>query len=125
MSAQPATVTLAPDQLDVLAALVARHLAATLAAPADANAALIEASEVARRHGVTRAWVYEHADRLGAIRLSGGTRPRLRFDPARVAAALTDQPEPAPPICRSPTRRRRNTTDGGAPLLPIGPGRTA
>jgi hypothetical protein len=28
---------------------------------------------------VTREWVYQHADELGAVRLGGGRRPRLRF----------------------------------------------
>jgi len=42
---------------------------------------LVSAAEIARRFDVSRAWVYENADRLGAIRLGRGARPRLRFDP--------------------------------------------
>jgi len=47
--------------------------------------ALIDAAEVARRFGFSRDWVYENADRLGAVRLGDGPRARLRFDPAVVA----------------------------------------
>ena len=71
-------VALTPEQLDALAAQVARHLAAALAG--EPLGGLIDAAEVARRHGVTRAWVYEHADRLGAVRLGSGSRPRLRLN---------------------------------------------
>jgi predicted DNA-binding transcriptional regulator AlpA len=55
----------------------------------------LDALEVARRLGVSREWVYEHAAELGATRLGSGRRPRLRFperalgrpaaEPARVA----------------------------------------
>jgi hypothetical protein len=116
MNGQP-SFTLSPDQLEQLAAYVARHLAAFLAN--EAHSGLIDAAEVARRHGVTRAWVYEHADRLGAIRLGTGSRPRLRFNPDRVTAALTQHGKTATPQRRRAGRRRRNTTNGGAPLLPI------
>lgn len=49
---------------------------------------LLSAAEVAPRFGVTSEWVRDNADRLGAIRLGDGPRPRLRFDPKKVAAAL-------------------------------------
>ena len=41
----------------------------------------LRAAEVARRLGVTRDWVYEHASELHAVRIGGGPRPRLRFPP--------------------------------------------
>jgi hypothetical protein len=40
--------------------------------------------------GVTRNWVYAHAEDLGALRIGAGRRPRLRFDPDRVRRALGD-----------------------------------
>lgn len=43
--------------------------------------AWLDAQEVARRLGVSREWVYEHADELGALRIGSGLRPRLRFPP--------------------------------------------
>jgi hypothetical protein len=49
---------------------------------------LVTAAEIARRYGVSRQWVYENADRLGAVRLGRGARPRLRFDPGHVESQL-------------------------------------
>ncbi|HEY6781591.1 MAG TPA: hypothetical protein VI111_11585 [Thermoleophilaceae bacterium] len=63
----------------------------------------IDAREVARRFGFSRAWVYEHAGRLGAVRVGSGSRPRLRFNARVVAEALREpapepvEPEPEPP----------------------------
>ncbi|MGA8720316.1 MAG: hypothetical protein WB557_20070 [Solirubrobacteraceae bacterium] len=48
--------------------------------PSEATAWL-HAQEVAQRLGVSREWVYEHADELGALRIGSGPRPRLRFPP--------------------------------------------
>lgn len=48
----------------------------------------IDAREVARRFGLSRAWVYAHARQLGAVPIGSGPRPRLRFDPRVVADAL-------------------------------------
>jgi hypothetical protein len=79
---------------------------------------LIDASEVARRFGVDRQWVYQHAQELGAVRLGDGDRPRLRFAPARVADVLTPRPfplEPKPSPAKRPGRSQR------ADLLPVGP----
>jgi hypothetical protein len=45
---------------------------------------LITAADVAARFGVSRTWVYDNAELLGAIRLGTGAKARLRFDPARV-----------------------------------------
>jgi hypothetical protein len=39
----------------------------------------LDAREAANRLGVTREWVYEHANELGATRIGSGPRPRLRF----------------------------------------------
>jgi hypothetical protein len=78
-----------------------------------ASADLVDANEIARRFGVSRDFVYEHADDLGAVRLGNGPKARLRFDPAQVGRTLRKAPEkPA----RQPRRRasRRNSS-----LLPI------
>jgi hypothetical protein len=48
----------------------------------------IDASEVSRRFGLSRSWVYAHARQLGAVPIGSGPRPRLRFDPRVVADAL-------------------------------------
>jgi hypothetical protein len=52
--------------------------------------------------------VYENADRLGALRLGSGVRPRLRFDPQLVEKRLDSGDEGASP------RPQRGPDDGGA-----------
>jgi hypothetical protein len=49
---------------------------------------LVDAARLGRELGVSRAWVYEHAGELGAIRLGEGSKARLRFDVERARAAL-------------------------------------
>ncbi len=82
-------------QLDVRSIEAIAHCIAGLiggegGAPPDplAPGRLLSASEVAERWGVDRSWVYQHAERLGAIRLGDGPRPRLRFDPQQLASRL-------------------------------------
>ena len=106
---------------------IAQAVVALLREPAaTAVPRLVDAAEVARRFDVGVEWVRENADRLGAVRLGDGPRPRLRFDPERVAAALSGREiggrsggegSPAP----APIRRRRPTREvAGAPgLLPF------
>jgi hypothetical protein len=53
---------------------------------------LISAEAVAERWGVSRRWVYEPAERLGARRIGAGSRPRLRFDPDEVAEQIGEPP---------------------------------
>ena len=115
------------DALDRLADLLAERLAVRLSGLASTRAEpLVEAGEIARLHGKTRSWVYEHAGELGAVRLGSGRRPRLGFSPARVAAALEKVDEPAPmklPQIAKPRRGRRPRTDrtpSGAELLRVG-----
>lgn len=55
--------------------------------------ALLSAREVAARFGVSADWVREHQTELGVVRLGDGPRPRLRFDPVRVAEAMTARAE--------------------------------
>ena len=71
----------------------------------------MDAGQLARHLGLTRAWVYEHAQQLGAIQLGDGPRPRLRFDPQIAMQALNErrrrsEPQPAKP------RRARDGRDG-------------
>ena len=78
-----AEVNLDPETIEELARRVAELLR-----DRGLDGELIDAGEVARRFGVTRDYVYAHAGRLGAIRLSSRPRARLRFDPKRVAEAM-------------------------------------
>jgi len=60
------------DALDRLADLIADRLAARLGILTPAHAQpepLVDAAEIARLHGKTRSWVYEHAGELGAQQL--------------------------------------------------------
>ena len=117
------------DALDRLADRIADRLAVRLGVLTPAHAQpepLVDAAEIARLHGKTRSWVYEHAGELGAVRLGSGRRPRLGFSPARVAASLEKVDEPAPmklPQTAKPRRARRPRTDrtpSGAELLRVG-----
>jgi hypothetical protein len=131
-------VRLDPADVEAIALRTAEILAERgLVAPAARE--LIDAAEVARRFGVTPTWARRNADRLGAVRLGTGSRPRLRFDPERVAAALSarsDGVASEEPLGRSgsgaascPRRRRRARSGGPLPVRNLGldalPDRTA
>ncbi|MHB1837224.1 MAG: hypothetical protein ACYCXW_19925 [Solirubrobacteraceae bacterium] len=113
------------DALDRLADLLAERLAVRLSGLAPARAEpLVDAAEIARLHGKTRSWVYEHAGELGAVRLGSGPRPRLAFSPARVAERLEKVEEPTPAQLPKTSQRRRrreraSRTASGAPLLHV------
>ena len=66
---------------------------------------LIDVIELARRTGLSRTWIYEHARELGAIRLGDGPRARLRFNPDTVKRLL--EREPPPRVEPTPARQRR------------------
>jgi hypothetical protein len=90
--------------------------------PGLARSELIDAAEVARRFGVDRAWVYAHADDLGVVRLGAGSRPRLRFEPRKVTAALACfSASRGSKALEAPSRRRGPTpaTSPEFPLLPV------
>ena len=112
--------------LDRLADLLVDRLAVRLGGlMSEQPEQLVDATEIARLHGKTRWWVYEHAGELGAVRLGCGPRPRLGFSPARVAVALrkVSDPELLAPLPRAkPSRERRrrtNRTASGAELLRV------
>jgi hypothetical protein len=111
--------------LDRLADLLVDRLAARLGGLMPERVEpLVDAAEIARLHGKTRSWVYEHAGELGAVRLGSGPRPRLGFSPRRVAERLEKVDKPATaPLPEAPQRRRRRQRAGrtasGAPLLRV------
>jgi hypothetical protein len=121
-----AAAELTPDAIEQIAHRVAellRHNPPDHAPTAQGSGELLDASQLAKRLGLTRSWVYEHAHELGAITLGDGPRPRLRFDPAIAAQALharrqtpTRLPtKPDPPRPGRPRRRPPSTV----PLLPV------
>jgi hypothetical protein len=112
------TVELSPETIDAIAHRVVELLQEGNPQPNK----LLTAAELAQRFGVSRYWVYEHANQLGAIRLGEGNRGRLRFDMQVAADAMntrtrpaTAQPTPAPK--RRPGRPRKQPPSS-IPLLP-------
>lgn len=98
---------------------------------AEGNAAnptqsLVDASVLAGFLGVSRAYVYEHSDELGAVRLGAGPRARLRFNPdlalerltACTAGGASDAPRSGMVEPKRP-RRQRQRLGSGVELLPI------
>ena len=81
------------------------------------GAELVDAAAIARLFGVSRDFVYQHADELGAVRLGDGPKARLRFDPTRVGQVLRKPPEKTTPASRR--QRRRRPTRRSSSLLPI------
>jgi hypothetical protein len=94
-------VRLDPESIEAIALRLAELLASRRAEPPERG--LISAEAVAERWGVSRRWVYEQAERLGARRIGAGSRPRLRFDPDEVAEQLG---EPAGSRAARPDARR-------------------
>jgi hypothetical protein len=89
-----------------------------------AREGLLDANEIAKRHGVSREFVYEHADELGAVRLGTGPRPRLRFNPAAVAERLAaisaaGSSSTDSRLERTPATRRKRAAAPDRRLLPI------
>jgi hypothetical protein len=84
---------------------------------AAAHERLVSAAEIARRFGVSRAWVYENADQLGAVRLGRGARPRLRFAPEKVEKRLNTAHERTSPASRGQLGDDGSIAD--ADLIPI------
>ena len=105
---EPVKLRLDPDVVELLAARIVQLLAQHLTPPPTSSlpsGRLLSAAEVSAWWGVSRGWVYQHANELGAVRIGDGQRPRLRFDPDRVAEHL-NQPAATPPATAAPARRR-------------------
>ncbi len=57
----------------------------------EAEPQLVDAATIAAKLGVTRRWVYDHQIELGAVRLTDGAKPRLRF-PLRESPVIPGNP---------------------------------
>jgi hypothetical protein len=104
--AAPVVVRLDTETIDLLADRLAERLTREPDNEPQEPARKLSAAQVAARWGVERAWVYDHAEQLGAMRLGTGPKPRLRFDAARVAEYLSSSP-PAAPASPPPVTRGR------------------
>lgn len=84
---------------------------------------LVDATELARRFGIERSWVYSHAIELGAVKLGDGAKPRLRFDPQVAMRVLrrADEGPAADPPTRSGERAGQLRAGGASEvvLLPV------
>ena len=78
----------------------------------------VDASAIARRFSLSRSWVYENAEQLGVVRVGGGPRARLRFDPSIVRERVAGLAPDGPHIARRP-RRRRRVAEEQSDLLPV------
>ena len=88
------------------------------------SAGLVTAATLADYLGVSRAWVYENALRLGAVRLGDGPKARLRFDLEHAKSTLSCSAgrESEAAVSAQPPRsraRRRSSTGTSVVLLPI------
>jgi hypothetical protein len=82
------------------------------------------AADIARRCGVSAAWVRANAAALGGVRIGNGSRPRHRFNVAvadeRIAAMRSDvKPGPIQPAQPPRARRRQRSSEPDTPLLSI------
>jgi len=84
----PDEMHLSADSIEALASRLAEFLGGASPAVRGGSEEMLDAAEVGRRWGISRRWIYDHADDVGAMRMGGGPRPRLRFDPAEVAERL-------------------------------------
>lgn len=127
-----AAAEIAPETIERIAQRVVQllhHERDQLDDRADSLRDLMDAGELARHLGLTRAWVYEHAQQLGAIPVGDGPRPRLRFDLQTAKKALNTRQRQDETVARKadgprPGRPRRRQTSSTVPLLPVHEPRT-
>lgn len=102
-----------PDDLDALAdALAARLLPLLTSMDPGPGSRMVDAAGLADALGLSRAYVYEHADQLGAIRTGTGPRARLRFDVSDARDRLTALTTPA--VSSSEVRPKASPPRGNA-----------
>jgi hypothetical protein len=127
-----AVAEIAPETIERIAQRVVQllhHERQQLDGGADAPRDLMDAGELARHLGLTRAWVYEHAQQLGAIPVGDGPRPRLRFDLQTAKKALNSRQRHDETVATKtdgprPGRPRRRPASSTVPLLPVHEPRT-
>jgi hypothetical protein len=122
-AARHIAVELTPQAVEQIASRVAqllRHQPPPASSPP--APAWMTAKELAQHLKLNPAYIYEHAEQLGAIRTGSGPKARIRFDPHTATQALKDhQRQPAPAAAtrprRTPTRPAPYLAD--PPLLQI------
>lgn len=83
---------IAPESIEALATRLAELLGRSGSEPEPVQEVMskkmLSPAEVSEMWGVSRVWVYRHAEELGVRRMGSGTRPRLRFDPEEIEERL-------------------------------------
>jgi hypothetical protein len=124
--ARHAAVDLTPQAVEQVAIRVAqllRHTQQRERADATVQTGWMTVKELAAHLKLNPAWVYEHAEELGAIRVGDGPKARLRFDLRTATQALKRHQRqepvsaPTPHPRRAPKRPEPYAAD--APLLKI------
>jgi hypothetical protein len=114
--ALPSESVMTEQPIEQLAIRVAEVLLEAGGEPAARR--IVDARGVAETYGVSRDFVYAHADELGAIRLGSGPRARLRFDLVEVAARLNARRSVPTRPRHAPTRPRPRRRVAPEHLIP-------
>ena len=88
MAPDPAANARAEEAAEATAEEIARRVAELVDDRLREPFRLLDTRTVARMLAVSEDWVREHAAELGAVRVGDGPKGALRFDAARVRAAL-------------------------------------
>ena len=110
MAADPAANARAQEAAEATAEEIARRVAELVDDRIREPFRLLDTRTVARMLAVSEEWVREHAAELGAVRVGDGPKGALRFDAARVRAALERRrlDRPKDRQRRRPGQRRRS-----------------
>jgi hypothetical protein len=107
-AARHIAVELTPQAVEQIATRVAqllRHQQPPPDTSAAATPAWMTAKELAAHLKLNPAWIYEHADELGAIRTGTGPKARIRFDLHTATQALKTHQRPVPTSAAPPRRK--------------------
>ena len=88
MTADPPASSRTQDAAEATAKEIARRVAELVDDRIREPFRLLDTKTVARMLAVSEEWVRAHAAELGAVRVGNGPKGALRFDAARVRAAL-------------------------------------
>jgi hypothetical protein len=123
--ARQVAVDLTPQAVEQVASRVAQLLHRAQQSQEQREArepvGMVTVAQLAAYYKLNPAWVYEHADELGATRIGGGPKARIRLDFQIAKAALAQHqanrtPPPADVAPRRP--RQRPATDLYSPEAP-------
>jgi hypothetical protein len=121
-AARHVAVDLSPQAVEQIAIRVAQLLRHERARSEPSTAPTwMTAKELAHHLKLNPAWVYEHAEELGAIRTGDGPKARMRFDPQTATEALRRHQKPSVPASGRPGRMapRAPVYTADAPLLHV------